>query len=411
MQMPRIVTSCNRASTAISSLGLVFGAVTILASISTANAVVDVYLTEVPDYQWNYGCFGTATGNLMGFWDRHGMQDFYTGSVGKGVAPLDSFSANAGIVAMWASSGHINDYYAAYQSTQPDSFVRAQRTEHTPDCIGDFIGLSQKKWKNMNGECDGNLDAYSFVYWDATAERRINYTPSSEAGPPVDIQSGLRAWTAYRGYGADVFTQLTDFNPNKTGPGGFTFDDMKAELDAGYPVLLFMQAYTEISRPNFSDGYFGDPIWTNANPEIHGMLAYGYFIDDSGTQYVRYRTSWATGDANLSVWTSDDWTPEGQLNLPVRGVIGFHPLPKITSVKTGAGSVTLQWDGPEAQVFDNVAQTTRIAHWYVVERADSLSPPNFQAVAQATSDHTLQITNCCDGSAFFRVRLVPTPAQ
>jgi len=50
---------------------------------------------------------------------------------------------------------------------------------------------------------------------DLTGNRRTNFTPTATAGTPArDIQSGLREWTRWRGYDADVFTQLTDFNPN-----------------------------------------------------------------------------------------------------------------------------------------------------------------------------------------------------
>src|SRR5687768_17198106 len=144
----------------------------------------DVYLLEVPDYSWYAGCFGTACGNLMGYWDRHGTADFYTGPTAGGVAPLDNWSTNVGIRSLWANRagfdgrpadqpGHIDDYWEfyindgiySYQDTDPDAYARLGRPEHAPDCIGDFIGLSQRKWTNMNGECDGNIDAYSFVYW------------------------------------------------------------------------------------------------------------------------------------------------------------------------------------------------------------------------------------------------------
>ncbi|HKX63503.1 MAG TPA: hypothetical protein VJS65_16725, partial [Verrucomicrobiae bacterium] len=47
-----------------------------------------VYLTDVPDYNWYAGCFGTASGNLAGFWDRHGYSNIYTGAVNGGEAPL-----------------------------------------------------------------------------------------------------------------------------------------------------------------------------------------------------------------------------------------------------------------------------------------------------------------------------------
>ena len=139
------------------------------------------YLTEVPDYSWFAGCFGTATGNLMGFWDRHGLPELYTGLAGGGVAPLNSSGDNVRIRSMWASAagldgrpanqpGHIDDYWDwyisngnfSYESTVADEYLRLGRPEHTPDCIGDFIGLNQKKWTNLNNECDGNISTYSF---------------------------------------------------------------------------------------------------------------------------------------------------------------------------------------------------------------------------------------------------------
>ena len=86
-----------------------------------ATAYELVYLTGVPDYEWHAGCFGTATGNLMGYWDRHGFPEFYVGPTAGGVAPLNSFGANSGILSLWASEagrdgrpanrpGHWNDY-------------------------------------------------------------------------------------------------------------------------------------------------------------------------------------------------------------------------------------------------------------------------------------------------------------
>src|SRR6185436_18611855 len=151
-----------------------------------AGAQALVYLLDVPDYEWHAGCFGTGTGNLAGYWDRHGMSNFYTGPTGGGLAPLNSFGANRGIRSMWASQigvdgrpagqpGHMDDYYVDYRSPAADPFVTFGRTEHASDCIGDFIGLNQYKWTNLNNECRGNVDAFSFVFWDKTGRRRMNY--------------------------------------------------------------------------------------------------------------------------------------------------------------------------------------------------------------------------------------------
>jgi len=374
---------------------------------STAGwAAVNVMLTEVPDYSWQYGCFGTASGNLMGYWDRHGLPNLYTGPTAGGVAPLNDAGSNVGIRSMWASKagfdgrplnqpGHIDDYYVAYESTANDPYVTAQRAEHTPDCIGDFIGLNQKKWKSLNSECDGNIDGYSFVYWDHAGAKRANYVPPIQDPAPVpDIPSGLRSWTKYHRYGADVFSQLTDFNPNVPAGTGFTFADLKAEIDAGYPVLLFLQPTNQFNRSL--------PNMPRANPIIHGMLAYGYYINNSGVNYVRYKTSWASGDTMLSQWAAANW----QAELPLRGVIGFHPLPKFTSITHTNDAWNFKWDGPSSILKDLVTLTTTNLHWYVLEKSTTPETDQFVAITEPTSNREITITNCCDDAAFFRVKLL-----
>ncbi|MBI2928446.1 MAG: hypothetical protein HYY24_22485 [Verrucomicrobia bacterium] len=373
-------------------------------------AASNVYLTEVPDYDWWFGCFGTACGNLMGYWDRHGLPEFYTGPTNGGLAPVHNyeFEGNHGIRALWASQagfdgrppdkpGHVDDYYDGYESTAPDPYVTAGRQEHEPDCIGDFIGLSQLKWKNMNGECDGNIDAYSFVYWDPQGERRTNFVPGPEAGlPAIDLPSGLRAWTRSRGYDGEVFSQLTDFNPGVPAGKGFTFEDLKAEIDAGYPVLLFLQPYGVKSRRLGA--------LDKANPSIHGMLAYGYLIRDDGTKVVRYRTSWASGDNKFAVWNAQPW--EVAIDLPVRGVIGYHPWPKIRHVDLTDGTLTLRWDGPSSVLYDAANRTSTRVHTYAVERATSLAKEDFIPIADPTTERQIILPDWSGSPAFFRVKLV-----
>ncbi len=360
----------------------------------------NVVLLDVPDYTWHAGCFGTGTGNLMGFWDRNGLPDFYTGPVGGGVAPLDSSGGNVGIRLMWASHAHTNDYWVGYESAAPDPYRMAGRSEHEPDCLGDFIGLSQNKWTNLNNECDGNIDAYCVAYWDANGSKRINYIPPPEQGQPVrDIPSGLRAWTEFRGHGANSFSQLTDFNPETPAGQGFTFADLKAEIDAGYPVLLFLQNTNQMSR-----ALGGMP---RANPLIHAFLAYGYFVNDTGRQYVRYKNSWGSSGVNsLAEWGPAYWYPNLALN--VRGVIGYHPMPTITSITRTNGSVTVKWDGPSARLAQMSGSTpgpgTNV-HFYVLERAPSLEA-GFAPVSDPTPEREIILEDCCEKTAFFRVRLL-----
>lgn len=380
-----------------------------------ANSGENVYLIGVPDYEWYSGCFGTACGNLIGFWDRHGFPDFYRGPTAGSTAPLNSFGANFGIRSLWVSAagrdgrpadklGHEEDYYVAYDSAASDPYKAAGRTEHAPDCIGDFIGLNQRKWTNMAGECDGNIDGYVFVYWDPTGNRRINFRPGPEAGkPPRDLQSGLRDWAWFCGYDTEVFTQLSEFNPKVTVPGqGFQFADVKAEIDAGYPLLVFLQDWNHTSR------HEGE--MARANPEIHGMMIYGYYVDDNGTERVRVRTSWATGDYEFREWNAASWTPSLGIFLPLRGVIGFRPTPKIVSaMPDGDGGFHLRWHGPASELFDDTTGETRAVHGYVVEMADSLDPTSFKPVSPVLAAREWIAPNCCPGTAFYRVKLVSVP--
>jgi hypothetical protein len=379
-----------------------------------AHAQTLVYLLDVPDYEWHAGCFGTGTGNLAGYWDRHGMSNLYTGPTGGGLAPLSSFGANSGIRALWASQagvdgrpsnqpGHMDDYYVSYRSAAPDPFVSLSRLEHKPDCIGDFIGLNQNKWTqaDLNGECRGNVDAFSFVFWDKTGRRRTNYYPTNASGLYVrDIQSGLKEWARYRGYDADVFTQLSVFNPERTpaSTNGFTYENVKAEIDAGHPVLCFLQ----------HNNHYSEPVGSipNANPEIHGVMIYGYFSDpDLGIPNgVIIRTSWASGGSQLEY---TQWTGAAWLGLyPVRGVIGFHPKPKVVNFSRADGNITLDWHGPSTRVYDEVNGTTSLPNRYCVQRATSLDPANWTPVAGPTTDLSVTFPDPGPGPSFYRVVLI-----
>lgn len=381
-----------------------------------------VYLTDTPDYAWHAGCFGTASGNLMGYWDRHGLPDFYTGPTGGGVAPSGTVpdnSPNFSIRSMWASQagvdgrplnqpGHMDDYYVDYEVVTLDPYVIAGRKEHAPDCIGDFIGLSQRKWTNelMAGECVGNIDAYSFVYWESNGNRRVNYAATNAAGEPLpDIQSGFKAWARYRGYDADVFTQLNDHRVGGNG-AGFRYEDLKAEINAGYPVLFFLQPANETYRTSIRNRTPAGNT-NRYNPEIHGVMAYGYLEDPDGTitgipRGVILRTSWASGENVIVEWGTS-W-----LGLwPPRGAIGFHPQPKVTRITRNGNDLTLSWDGPSSQLYDALADSTTPTHRYQLERATSLSPANFAPLGSPTTDRSLTVPDCCGGaSAFYRVVLL-----
>ena len=360
------------------------------------------YLLDIPAYDWQYGCFGTACGILMGYWDRNGFPNLYTGPTAGGVAPLTDAGTNAGIRSLWASEagfdgrsatnyGHVDDYWVAYENEGPDPW-HTRGYEHSPDCVGDFIGLNQNRWTNMNGECNGNRDGWAFNYFDTSGARRVNFTPGPEAGLPArDVQSGLRAYAEYCGYAADSFSQLVDIWTD-TPPGqGFTFQEVVREIDAGYPLIIMLQDHV-YARPS---GY---------NPDVHALIVCGYRVTDAGVQQVRVRTGWDsdTNSYDLKRWANEKWY--SWFGSWPRGVIGFRPRPKVSSLICSGGTFTISWAGPQARLYDVVADTVSTLHWYVVEGSSSLTGAPFEVISPAVSGLTLTLTNPADTVLFLRVR-------
>ena len=240
------------------------------------------------------------------------------------------------------------------------------------------------------------------MFWDNSGARRDNYSQTNGGRWIPDIASGLRAWARSRDYDADVFIQLTELNPEKPGPGGWTFSDVKAEIDAGYPLLCFLQPLGQFSRV-----LSNSVPMQRANPDTHAVLVYGYVDDPEGSvkESVLLRTSWgpqADPSYGIQPWISTNWVGL----FPVRGVIGFHPKPKLTRVRRENDHVTVEWDGPAAQLVDALSENVRPAHRYQLERSPTLNPPRFEPVGSPTTEHSEVVTECCAAGAFYRIRLL-----
>lgn len=330
----------------------------------------NVWIQDVPAYSWHYGCYGGASGMLMGFWDRIGYSNLYTGPTAGGIAPINAAGTNIGIVSLWASKagfdgrpadqpGHVDDYYVAYQSTAPDPWLQ-RGIEHEPDCLGDFMGMSQNKWTNLANECRGNRDAYAFNFFDTSGARRINFQPTGPSAEAVpDIQSGLRAFADWRGYDAVVFSQLLDIWRDTPAGEGFTFEDLRCEIDAGRPVLLHLQEHAYAG----ADGF---------NPDIHAFVAVGYVVS-SGLKQVRVRTGWSDNVNDYQFWewtTNQAFVPWGNPLYP-RGAIGFRLNSIVTRFALNSTTGCCEWIGPLAVVTDAVRRIAWTATWHVVEMAES----------------------------------------
>jgi hypothetical protein len=85
-------------------------------------------LSDVPAFDWSYGCSATSAAMLFGYYDRTGFSNMYVGSTNGGVCPLDNsiwgdtvypsvtchecpLSATHQGVGGLAIKGHVDDYW------------------------------------------------------------------------------------------------------------------------------------------------------------------------------------------------------------------------------------------------------------------------------------------------------------
>ena len=240
-------------------------------------------LTEVPAFDWSYGCSPTAAAMLFGYYDRTGYSNMYTGPTDGGVCPLDNsvwgetvypgvichecpLSATHEGVDGRTSRGYVGDYWIDYLDPGPDPWIVNGWTQHThADCTGDFMGTSQSAVDNM----DGGTTFYYYTNGDPLYDF-TGYEPDKRDGC-----HGLRLFTESRSYSV-----TTNFTQYIKGQGsipikGFTFDDFVAEIDAGRPVLIHVVGHT--------------------------MLGYGY---DTADETIYIRDTWDHSNHQMT-WGED----------------------------------------------------------------------------------------------------------
>ena len=213
-------------------------------------------LSNVPAFDWSYGCSATSAAMLFGYYDRTGYSDMYTGPTNGGVCPLDNSiwghtvwpSVTCGECPLSVThngkdgrtiKGHVDDYWIDYGAAGPDPCV-GNWTEHTlGDCTGDYMGTNQ--WK-YGSPVAYNQDGGTLFYIPNSGDPAYDFTGYE---PTIrDGCHGMRLFAESRGY-----TVVTNFSQRIKGQGtdptkGFTFADFQAEIDAGHPVLIQVTGHT-----------------------------------------------------------------------------------------------------------------------------------------------------------------------
>ena len=210
-------------------------------------------LTGVPAFSWTYGCSPTSAGMLVGYYDRTGYPNLYTGPTNGGVCPLNNGSwgqtnwpsqtcgecpfvaSHLGIEGR-TTRGHVDDYWIDYKSTASDPYITGGWTQHVWDCLADFMGSNQSAWGNTDGSTIFVFAADGSPVYDCT---------SVESGGHIDGCHGVRAYIEYCGY--PVAANYNQYIKGYNGcTQGFTFAQYEAEINAGRPVLIHVSGHTMI---------------------------------------------------------------------------------------------------------------------------------------------------------------------
>jgi hypothetical protein len=204
-------------------------------------------LTNVPAFDWSYGCSATAAAMLFGYYDNDGYHtNMYAGPTNGGVCPMENSVWGSGECPLSATRanldgraidnyGHVDDYWVSYGYKGPDPFI-GNWPEHTHgECTGDYMGTNQYQL----GNDDGSTTFWFYTNGDPLYDYQGGEPTSRDGG------HGLRLFVESRGYTVDT---NGNFNQYIVGYGhptnGFSFDDYVNEIDNDRPVLIHVEGHT-----------------------------------------------------------------------------------------------------------------------------------------------------------------------
>jgi hypothetical protein len=203
---------------------------------------------------------------IAAYYDRTGYPDMYTGPENGGVMPMDNgvwghtnwprcdvsgdalvsecpLSATQSGVDGRTTRGHVDDYWIGYACSGPDPYVTNGWIERAPEgSTADF--MKTNKWFP---DYSFNVDGSTTFFFDTSGGQ----TPTSAliaSGPPWSYDGGVGIEQFYQSRG---YTVSAAFNQYIQGAGsnpslGFTYDQYKAEIDGGRPVMIHLQGHTVV---------------------------------------------------------------------------------------------------------------------------------------------------------------------
>jgi hypothetical protein len=232
---------------------------------------------------------------IFGYYDRTGFFDMYTGPTNGGVAPLTDLGQGMEVTPIPGSCsiiatqngfdgrtvrGHVDDYWIDYGEPGPDPW-EGNWPEHTWEgCTADYMGTNQWKWDfnpwpDGDGIIDYNCDGSTALFMNNNSDPLFDFVPPSNCGlPATALCHGLRLFAESRGYTVEEnYTQCID----TLCPGGFSFADYMAEINAGRPVMIQVIGHSMVGvgydEPT-QTVYLHD-TWDN---NVHSMIWGGDYV-------------------------------------------------------------------------------------------------------------------------------------
>jgi len=342
-------------------------------------------LSDVPAFDWSFGCSATSAAMIAGYYDRTGYGNMYAGPESGGVMPMDNsvwpdwydgsawrhqcpLSATHDGLDGRATNGHVDDYWIYYGQPGPDPWD-GNWAEHTlGDCTGDFMRTNQ--WVNpLEG---WNTDGSTVFYNYGDGSPAHDYLLAGLGAPyTYDGGYGLKLFYESRGYTVDtMYNQyIYGYNGNTQ---GFTYAQYKAEIDAGRPVMIHLYTY----------------------PNGHTMVGLGY--DDTTTDLMYIHDTWDYTTYTMT-WGG---TYSGMQHRGVT-IVQLQSLPVITSC-TQAGDEKNQF-APGESVYVKGSGLEATTDYKIWLQDNPVSEGD--ALATVEDDSESQETVTTDGSGDFS----PTP--
>jgi len=340
----------------------------------------DATLSDVPAFDWCYGCSATSAAMMFGYYDRTGYSNMYAGPANGGVCPLTNSVWGSGECPLSAThegydglavKGHVDDYWVSSGSSTDPYY--GNWAEHTyADCTADFMGTNQNySWNNIDGG--------TTFYFYGNGSPLYDYSECEPANR--DGCHGIRLFVESRGYNVSHDgSNYQNYNQYIYGYDGntigFTFDQFKAEIDAGRLVLIQVEGHTMLGYgyDNLDTIHIHD-TWDHndhsmtwgGNYSLSSMQHYGVTViqlqslpeitscDVSGNeknQFVPNETVYANGtgfcaNTNYSLWIQDEPVGEGYTLCAANCTYGDGANVSVQTDANGSFAVTALWGIPE----------------------------------------------------------------